>query len=118
MPALPETAALQGQAGALLETVRRMSAGSSDCPEHEWEHGLRILTEAMAMHSRTRTVQEILAFVRRDDLPARCSKRSTFEHEHAVRTTSCADAGCAMVVADDDSGGEADYTAHCHSHLA
>ena len=63
----------QRQAAAILGSVRQLGAGSCENPEEEWDHALRVLADAMAMHCSTRTTDEILSFMRDD--PARFDSR-------------------------------------------
>ena len=79
------TDSVQRHAADLVTHVRRMAAaddvGSCDdpaaqaagaagllsCPEREWQDGLDILAEALALHCRTRSANEIAAFMRAEE---------------------------------------------------
>ena len=48
-------------------------AADNECPEREWEAGLLLLAESLALHCATRSSAEIVAFMRHDE--ARAAKR-------------------------------------------
>ena len=64
-------AAAQQRAAEVLASVTKMASATAatspeedcGCPEREWEEGLLILAQAMAMHCRTRSANEIIAFM-------------------------------------------------------
>uniref|UniRef100_A0A7S0J8P1 Uncharacterized protein n=1 Tax=Calcidiscus leptoporus TaxID=127549 RepID=A0A7S0J8P1_9EUKA len=70
----------QRSASAILSSARQLAAVSSDrleeCPEHEWEHVLRLLSEALAQHCRSRSTSEIIGFMH--DAEANATKRMSF----------------------------------------
>lgn len=139
----------QGHASALLATVRSMAlqGGNCDsddgrpCPEHEWQQGLRILAEAMAMHCRTRSPAEIVAFMH-DELSSSGKRAATnaatskgleandrnssitmYEHSHEFPTMSCDHAHCEHATptwsVDEVEEYDADaMLAHVHDHGA
>ena len=116
-PAIDGPAAkAQKQASALLTSIDAM-IGAADplgledsaqgvvgredqCPEEEWQHKLRILAEAMAMHCRTRCASEIIAFMHDEiDSGNKSTKMAapssaalgphSDQHSHLHTSTSC-----------------------------
>jgi hypothetical protein len=98
-------AAAQRDATVLLESVRHMASATMSaqgpCPEHEWQQGLRIISEAMAMHCRTRSAAEIFAFMH-DEVASGGKRAATatkvspfaFDHSHSTPTMTCDPAFC------------------------
>ena len=68
-----------GNVATLLATAREMAAASvndptaspDECPQREWEAGLRLMAEMLAQHSRTRSAEEIVAFMNHEEARAR-----------------------------------------------
>ena len=85
-PPVPDddTAAKQRHVASLLSLIS--TAVSGDCPEREWQESLRILAEAMAMHWRTRSTDEIVAFMN-DEVASSAKRIATPDRmvEHAHR---------------------------------
>ena len=109
-PSNPALAEVQKGATALLATVGQMATACSarsdaeNCPETEWQVGLRILAEAMALHCRTRSADEIVGFMT-DEMSSSGKRHApsfiegqgavhaalegAVDHSHAHPTTSC-----------------------------
>jgi len=64
-----QAAEVNGDADGGAEVV----AADNECPEREWEAGLLLLAESLALHCATRSSAEIVAFMRHDE--ARAAKR-------------------------------------------
>jgi len=88
MLTLPEHWPAKRHAIALLASARERAMGvlgddtQDPCPEREWEAGIRVLAEALALHCRTRSADEIVAFMHGEEASAR--KRHNHEHSHAM----------------------------------
>lgn len=66
--------------------------GDMGCPEREWEEGLMLLAQTMALHCRTRSAEEIAAFMMGDG-SAHTSKRPSNTNDHASAGVDRASAG-------------------------
>ena len=74
--ALTISSSAQKHAASLLSTLTELSTSAQfDCPEREWEYGLRVLAEAMSMHCRTKSAAEIIGYM--NDESTSASKRHT-----------------------------------------
>eukprot|EP00908_Phaeocystis_cordata_P009542 Transcript_2032.p1 GENE.Transcript_2032~~Transcript_2032.p1 ORF type:complete len:541 (-),score=180.83 Transcript_2032:212-1834(-) len=85
-----EQAKAQQQAGEVLAFARQKVVGGEeagdddahDCPLSEWEAGLRVLAEALALHCNTRSPDEVIAFMQHEE--ARANKRSSQDSSHTT----------------------------------
>lgn len=78
--------------------------GDMGCPEREWQQGLMLLAETLALHCRTRSAEEIAAFMMHEG-SAQASKRHS-------SNTNANTAGFEEVLAVD----AVPASAHSHGH--
>ena len=81
--------AAASDAGASAADAAADSHMAHECPEREWEAGLMLLAEALALHCTSRSSSEIVAFMRHDDAEARAAKRHSVTHDHDDAAPGC-----------------------------
>ena len=88
--------------------------GDMGCPEREWEQGLMLLAETLALHCRTRSAEEIAAFMMGDG-SAHTSKRHSNVNSAAGNTNSAAGNTNSGAVVEEVLSVEA-FPAYSHGH--
>ena len=111
-------------ASALLSSAHQLACGGVDgvehCPEAEWLYGLRILSEALTRHCRTRSAAEIMAFMQREETtvdkrPAVARPSASDGRDAGRRSTALAGGRGVLGMAFDHCHSEP--TTHCPEHV-